>query len=155
MACARVTHDIDERIQHIALQVSLGTSQVEVVTEQYHQLLRTFSRLIDMDLTGINRISQHLVATDVFSKSQLLAFSVSLRAASANRKKKGNNRSMQNNSEAAPPHSWPYSMYHACRVGLGDFVFRPHPAHNLIRNGMEFRSHITKAIAYASSFSFP
>jgi hypothetical protein len=154
MACARVTHDIDERIQHIALQVSLGTSQVEVVTEQYHQLLRTFSRLIDMDLTGINRISKHLVETHVFSKSQLLAFSVSLRTASANRKNKGNNRSMQNNSEAAPPHSWPYIT----RVALAWVIsslghIQPTTLSRTVR--IEFRFNITKAIAYASSFSFP
>ena len=98
MACARVTLDIDERIEHIALQVSLGASQADVITEQYQQLLRSFSKLSDMDLTGINRISQHLVSTEVFSKPQLLAFSVSLRAAaSATRTNKGQGRKMQRN----------------------------------------------------------
>ena len=51
-----------------------------------------------MDLNGINRISQHLVSTEVFSRPQLLAFSVSLRAAaSTKRTKKGQGRKMQRN----------------------------------------------------------
>jgi hypothetical protein len=100
MAFARVNFDIDERLEFIAVQVSLGASKAEVIAEQYQQLLRSFSNPSDMDLACINRISQHLVDTDVFSSTQLLAFSVSLRAAASanrNRKKKGSNRSMQRN----------------------------------------------------------
>jgi len=100
MAFARVNYDIDERLEHIAVQVSLGASKAEVIAEQYQQLLRSFSNLSGIGLTCINRISQHLVNTDVFSSQQLLAFSVSLRAAASanrNRKKKGSNRSMQRN----------------------------------------------------------
>ena len=105
MAFARVNFDIDERLEHIAVQVSLGASKAEVIAEQYQQLLRSFSNLSGIGLTCINRISQHLVNTDVFSSTQLLAFSVSLRAAAAanrNRKKKGSSnevvaRSMQRN----------------------------------------------------------
>ena len=98
MACARVTLDIDQRVEHIATQVSMGASQADVVAEQYQQLLCSFSKLCDVDLNGINCISQHLVSTEVFSRPQLLAFSVSLRAAaSAKRTKKGKIRSMQRN----------------------------------------------------------
>ena len=98
MACARVTLDIDQRIDHIASQVSIGANQTDVVAEQYQQLLSSFSVLCDVDLNGINRISQHLVSTEVFSRPQLLAFSVSLRAAaSAKRTNKGPGRKMQRN----------------------------------------------------------
>ena len=98
MASARVTLDIDQRVEHIATQVSMGASQADVVAEQYQQLLCSFSTLCDVDLNGINCISQHLVSTEVFSRPQLLAFSVSLRAAaSAKRTKKGKIRSMQRN----------------------------------------------------------
>ena len=100
MAFARVTYDIDERLEHIAVQVSLGASKAEVIAEQFQELLRSFSNLSDMDLTCINEIGQHLAKTNVFSSQQLLAFSVSLRAAACanrNRKRKGSKRSMQRN----------------------------------------------------------
>jgi len=98
MASARVTLDIDQRVEHIATQVSMGASQADVVTEQYQQLLCSFSTLCDVDLNGINCISQHLVSTEVFSRPQLLAFSVNLRAvASTTRTKKGQGRKMQRN----------------------------------------------------------
>ena len=96
MACARVTLDIDQRIDHIASQVNMGASRTDVDAEQYQQLLCSCSALCDVDLNGINRISQHLVSTEVFSRPQLLAFSVSLRAAaSAKRTNKGPGRKMQ------------------------------------------------------------
>ena len=98
MACARVTLDIDQRIDHIASQVNMGANQADVVAEQYQQLLSSFSVLCVNDLSEISRISQHLIDADVFSHAQLFAFSASLRAASAaSRRKKATVRKMQTN----------------------------------------------------------
>ena len=83
MACARLTADIDRRIAHISTQVNMGADKVEVVSEQYQALLTSFSVLRGVDLDTISNVSSHLVAQDMFSRSQLLAFSASLRVVAA------------------------------------------------------------------------
>ena len=62
MACARLLVDIDSRIAHISTQVSMGSNKIELVDEQYHQLLATFPMLHGVDLDAISRVSNHLVA---------------------------------------------------------------------------------------------
>ena len=70
----------------------------EVVTEQYHALLAAVSMLRGVGLEDISRVSNHLVAQEVFSRTQLLAFSASLRAAAATTSMdKPPNRQMQSN----------------------------------------------------------
>ena len=54
-----------------------------VVSEQYQTLLTSFSMLRGVDLDTISNVSKHLVAQYVFSHTQLLAFSASLRVAAA------------------------------------------------------------------------
>ena len=95
MACARLLVDIDSRIAHISTQVSMGANQIELVDEQYHQLLATFSMLHGVDLDAISRVGNHLVAQNVFSRPQLLASSASLRAAAATHQGKPPCRQMQ------------------------------------------------------------
>ena len=95
---ARAIVDIDRRVEHIATQVSMGSDETEVVAEQYKELLRSFSMIRGVDLAGITRISRHLVQAEVFSSSQLSAFSGCLRAAaSAVRLDKPAGRQMQSN----------------------------------------------------------
>ena len=51
--CAALLADIDTRVAHIIAQVSLGTSQEEVVAEQYRALLVDFSMLRGVELETI------------------------------------------------------------------------------------------------------
>ena len=96
MACARVMLDIDARSEHIAKMVSMGSTQADVVAEQYSELLSSLSVLCVTDVSEISRIGQHLVDADVFSKTQLFAFSACLRTAAAtSQRKKGTVRKMQ------------------------------------------------------------
>ncbi len=83
MACAKLLADIDQRVGHISAQVALGANKEEVVSEQHQALLTVFSMLHGVELDTISRVSNHLVAQNVFSRPQLLAFSASLRAAAA------------------------------------------------------------------------
>ena len=96
MACARVMLDIDARSEHIAKMVSMGSTQADVVAEQYDELLASLSVLCVTDVSEISRIGQHLVDADVFSGAQLFAFSACLRtAAASSQRKKGTVRKMQ------------------------------------------------------------
>ena len=98
MACARVILDIDARSEHIAKMVSMGSTQADVVTEQYTEILASLSVLCVNDHSETSRISQHLVDAGVFSNPQLFAFSACLRTAAAtSRRKKGTVRTMQTN----------------------------------------------------------
>ena len=97
MACAKLLADIDQRVGHISAQVALGANKEEVVSEQYQALLTVFSMLHGVELDTISRVSNRLVAQDVFSRPQLLAFSVSLRAAAATRLGQPSQRPMQSN----------------------------------------------------------
>ena len=87
-ACATMMEEIDRRIEYIASQVSLGTPQEDVVSEQYQELLNQFSKLRGVTHAGITTISNHLLEQNVFSREQLLAFSGCLRAVAADTEKK-------------------------------------------------------------------
>ena len=97
MACAKLLADIDQRVGHISAQVALGANKEEVVSEQYQALLTVFSMLHGVELDTISRVSNRLVAQDVFSRPQLLAFSASLRAVAATRLGQPSQRPMQSN----------------------------------------------------------
>ena len=77
----------------------MGSCKAEVTNEQYTALLRGVSMLTGVTLADIDRVSNHLRATDAFSRTQLLAFSASLGAAAADttRAEKLGNRGMQTN----------------------------------------------------------
>ena len=98
MACARLIADIDHRMFHIKTHIAMGSCKAEVTNEQYTALLRGVSMLTGVTLADIDRVSNHLRATDAFSRTQLLAFSASLGAAAdTTRAEKLGNRGMQTN----------------------------------------------------------
>ncbi len=97
MACEQLVADIDQRVAHISSQVALGANKDEVVSEQYQALLAVLSMLHGVELDTISRVSNRLVAQDVFSRPQLLAFSAGLRAAAATRLGQPSQRPMQSN----------------------------------------------------------
>ena len=98
MACARLIAEIDHRMQHIKTHVGMGSCEAEVTNEQYTALLHGVSMLTGVTLADTDRVSNHLKATGAFSRTQLLAFSASLRAAAAtSRVVKVGSRGMQTN----------------------------------------------------------
>ena len=48
----RAIIDIDRRVEHIAIQVNMGSDETEVIAEQYKELLRSFSMIRGVDLAG-------------------------------------------------------------------------------------------------------
>ena len=78
----RIVTDINRRVDYISVQANMmGADRNELIAEQYKTLLSSFSMLRSVNMNMINRICQHLAATDVFTRGQLLALSASLRAA--------------------------------------------------------------------------
>ena len=70
---------IDERVEHIYAQVRLGANLEEAAAEQSKALLTYLSKLKHIDLTTITKVSNHLQAQDVWSRSQFSAFNACLR----------------------------------------------------------------------------
>ena len=72
-------------MEHNRAQVGLGSHMEEVTDEQGQVLLKRFSQLGEMQLSDITKVSKHLQLSDIWTGTQLAAFSACLRASASNR----------------------------------------------------------------------